>query len=197
MPSHCDQKYIRRTSALKRTTLLVTRPLAQLPKQGSFLVWKPLTCSEQNSSQPNTRPTLLDEVLRNQGNHCMWGNAHIESWEAGVEAQRAALSQDRHCTIDRARVLELACGWVWLLRLHQALHKIKWQREGGRKEARDRRCPKDLSLACDPHPTKCVLCGCIKGQHAEIQGHCSCSRWHASCHEATGTFFAHDHTDGL
>merc|ERR1712045_169646 len=142
-------------------------------------------------------PALLDEVLRNQSDHGVRGDADVESRKASIEAQWAALLHDCHSTIERARILQLACGWVWLLRLHYALHEVERQREEGCEEACDGRCPKDLCLASLPHTTKSVLGGRIESQHTEIQCHCSCSCWHAACHETTGALVLHDQTYGL
>merc|ERR1719245_601990 len=57
--------------------------------------------------------------------------------------------------------------------------------------------PEDLCLASNSHSTESVFGGRIECQHAEVQRHCSCSCWHAACHETAGTLVLHDHAYGL
>mmetsp|Transcript_66301 Transcript_66301/g.194046 ORF Transcript_66301/g.194046 Transcript_66301/m.194046 type:complete len:231 (+) Transcript_66301:382-1074(+) len=126
----------------------------------------------------------------------MWGDAHIEGGEAGIEAQGSTLLHDLHRAIQRTLVLELPCHRVWLLLLHLGLDKVKGQREEGREEASDGRGAKDLRCASDAHAGKGILAGSVEGEHAEVQGHSPLSRWRSAGHQAHGSLLLHDQAHG-
>mmetsp|Transcript_111180 Transcript_111180/g.270165 ORF Transcript_111180/g.270165 Transcript_111180/m.270165 type:complete len:231 (-) Transcript_111180:212-904(-) len=126
----------------------------------------------------------------------MWGDAHVECGEAGVEAHRSALLHDFHRAIHGALVHQFPCLRVWLLLLHLGLDKIKGQREEGCEEASDGRGAKDLRCASDAHAGKGILAGSVEGEHAEVQGHSPLSCRPSAGHQAHGALLLHNQAHG-
>mmetsp|Transcript_11962 Transcript_11962/g.50338 ORF Transcript_11962/g.50338 Transcript_11962/m.50338 type:complete len:231 (+) Transcript_11962:2460-3152(+) len=113
---------------------------------------------------------LLDQVQRDQSNHCVRGDADIIGGEAGPELERTALSDSLGEAVSHALVRHGPVGERLLL-LQLCLDEVKGQRHERGEEAGDGRRAQRALHAGDTGVGEHLLGLVVRRKHAHVEGH--------------------------